>query len=80
MSYSKSQVLIVSEFDKKWFYIFFSIGLNLKPSPVNPYIHYKIKMRYIITTMPVKYKSDLLFNNYMIPVVNEKTLNRTHDC
>lgn len=59
---------------------FFSIGLNLKPSPVNPYIHYKIKMRYINTTMPVKYKSDLLFNNYMIPVVNEKTLNRTHDC
>lgn len=37
-------------------------------------------MCYIIIIMLVKYKLDLLFNNYMILVVNEKILNRIYDC
>lgn len=59
---------------------FFLIGLNFKLLLVNFYIYYKIKMCYIIIIMLVKYKLDLLFNNYMILVVNEKILNRIYDC
>lgn len=59
---------------------FFFIGLNFKLLLVNFYIYYKIKMCYIIIIMLVKYKLDLLFNNYMILVVNEKILNRIYDC
>lgn len=59
---------------------FFLIGLNFKLLLVNFYIYYKIKMCYIIIIMLVKYKLDLLFNNYMILVVNEKILNSIYDC
>lgn len=59
---------------------FFLIGLNFKLLLVNFYIYYKIKMCYIIIIMLVKYKLDLLFNNYMILVVNEKILNRIYVC
>lgn len=61
-------------------YFFFLIGLNFKLLLVNFYIYYKIKMCYINIIMLVKYKLDLLFNNYMILVVNEKILNRIYDC